>query len=298
MNPRLRELEARYRACASEVTTPLLWVPAHLQDDDLLYFRGDNAYVYAVAHQDNEGDTDLGIIGDCCIEDQQGPELYLNAESLLSQNLVLWYVPQQQTVVSGTNSYCWTLQGGDNPETYPCLAGPMFVPAFAAGLWDDGPTVLGQATHFTSTTLAGASYLWDFGDGGGAALTATAAYTYAAPGDYTVTLTISDTLVSGVYTSTVFVGLPPAAAFDTTPGVAPSSTFTFTDASTGTGPLGYLWAFGDGLTSTLPSPPHTYWVSGPLTVSLTVSNPLGSATAQTPITVAVHFAWLPIISVR
>ena len=45
-NLRLIELEARYQRCPPAVTTPLLWVPGHVRDQDLLYFRGDNAYVW------------------------------------------------------------------------------------------------------------------------------------------------------------------------------------------------------------------------------------------------------------
>jgi hypothetical protein len=45
-NPRLEELQARYAALSSEVTTPLIWTEAHVSPADMLYFRGDNAYVW------------------------------------------------------------------------------------------------------------------------------------------------------------------------------------------------------------------------------------------------------------
>jgi hypothetical protein len=45
-NPRLRELQTRYAAFHSEVTTPLIWTDAHVSPAEMLYFRGDNAYVY------------------------------------------------------------------------------------------------------------------------------------------------------------------------------------------------------------------------------------------------------------
>lgn len=255
---------------------------------------GDNAYLYGVVHHAAEGDTDLGVIGSCCLDNQnQGPHNYINGEPLTNTNVVLWYVPQQVTAAADPY-YCWTVGAGANPQTYPCRAGPMFVPEFAAGLWHDAPALLGAPVHFTSTLRPGASYQWDFGDGAGTALTATAAYTYAAPGWYTVTVTISDTLVSGVYTDTVFVGAPPEAGFGASPPVPLHPTFTFTDTSTGTGPLSYLWAFGDGLTSTLPSPQHTYVISGPVTVTLTVSNPLGNDTAAVQIQVPpLYRVWFP-----
>lgn len=52
----------------------------------------------------------------------------------------------------------------------------------------------------------------------------------------------------------------------------------FTDASTGM-PTAWLWSFGDGATSTDQHPAHTYADAGTYTVSLTVSNAVGSDTA-------------------
>lgn len=49
----------------------------------------------------------------------------------------------------------------------------------------------------------------------------------------------------------------------------------FTDLSTG-GATSWSWAFGDGQTSTLQNPQHTYGGPGDFTVSLTVTNPNGS----------------------
>lgn len=45
-NPMLRDLQARYAAFNSEATTPLVWTDAHVSDYDILFFRGDNAYVW------------------------------------------------------------------------------------------------------------------------------------------------------------------------------------------------------------------------------------------------------------
>jgi|GEM_PF-681306 len=91
--------------------------------------RGAAPFVYATLHHPNEGDTDLGGIGPCCNGDhQQGPELFINGESIANENLVLWYVPQMVTDVTPDDYYCWTVSGQPNPETYPCFAGPMFHP--------------------------------------------------------------------------------------------------------------------------------------------------------------------------
>lgn len=47
-NPRLKDLQTRYAAFDGDVTTPLLWTGSHLEAEDMLYFRGDNAYVWQV----------------------------------------------------------------------------------------------------------------------------------------------------------------------------------------------------------------------------------------------------------
>ncbi|MEO1369038.1 MAG: PKD domain-containing protein, partial [Acidobacteriota bacterium] len=67
---------------------------------------------------------------------------------------------------------------------------------------------------------------------------------------------------------------------------APGNGFTveFTDQSSGA-VESWSWDFGDGTMSSMPSPTHTYPVSGTFTASLTVSD--GSATSTTTRTVSV-----------
>lgn len=45
-NPKLQDLQARYTIFNSEVTDPFVWTDAYVRPDDILYFRGDNAYVW------------------------------------------------------------------------------------------------------------------------------------------------------------------------------------------------------------------------------------------------------------
>jgi len=69
---------------------------------------------------------------------------------------------------------------------------------------------------------------------------------------------------------------PPVADFsaDVTSGDTPVIVH-FTDTSTGS-PTSWLWDFGDGETSTLENPAHTYVASGTFTVNLTAANGGGS----------------------
>ncbi|MEM7248803.1 MAG: PKD domain-containing protein [Acidobacteriota bacterium] len=50
-----------------------------------------------------------------------------------------------------------------------------------------------------------------------------------------------------------------------------SFTYQFTNTSTGTAPMSYLWNFGDGATSTSASPTHTYSAPGPRLITLQIT---------------------------
>lgn len=54
---RLKELQAQYAKFDAEVTSHLVWQEGHVRPDDLLYFRGDNAYVYQLRG------TNMNILG-------------------------------------------------------------------------------------------------------------------------------------------------------------------------------------------------------------------------------------------
>ncbi len=45
-NPILIDLQNRYSSFDKKVTTPLIWTDAHVGKNELLYFRGDNSYVW------------------------------------------------------------------------------------------------------------------------------------------------------------------------------------------------------------------------------------------------------------
>lgn len=99
--------------------------------------RGDNAYFYVTKNHLNkdEGDADLVTIGPCCNNDyRQGPEKFIEptAESIKNTDLVLWYVPQMKNDDSPGSAYCWAESVYENGvykiKSYPCFAGPMFIP--------------------------------------------------------------------------------------------------------------------------------------------------------------------------
>ena len=136
------------------------------------------------------------------------------------------------------------------------------------------------------------TWSWDFGDGGTSTLQ-NPTHTYLTSGTFTVTLTVDNAFGSDTATKTDLVlvdVIPPVADFaaSVTGGLSPLDV-DFTDQSTGGVPTSWLWDFGDGATSTLQNPSHTYTASGFQTVSLTVTNPYGSDTLTRTDYVAVDF---------
>jgi len=127
-----------------------------------------------------------------------------------------------------------------------------------------------------------ASYSWSFGDGATSSLQ-NPSHTYTAAGTFTVTLTVtgpggSDALTRTNYIAVSAPPVPPTASFSATPTAGTNPlTVSFTDSSTGD-VTGWSWTFGDGATSTLQHPNHTYTAAGTYTVSLTASGPAGSDT--------------------
>lgn len=77
---------------------------------------------------------------------------------------------------------------------------------------------------------------------------------------------------------------PPTAAFAFSTISPTSRAVAFTDTSPGS-PTSWSWTFGDGGTSALQHPTHSYASAGPFTVTLTVGNAGGSTIATHSVTV-------------
>ena len=110
-------------------------------------------------------------------------------------------------------------------------------------------------------------------------------------GHYLVTLTVTEHGCTDVYTDTVVVYPPPLVNFSIPEfvGCAPFGV-QFSDSSFAWTDITYLWDFGDGNTSDLQNPYHTYDFIGSYDVILTVSTDsgcIGSVTSP-PATVTVN----------
>ncbi|MEM8486621.1 MAG: PKD domain-containing protein [Bacteroidota bacterium] len=126
---------------------------------------------------------------------------------------------------------------------------------------------------------------WDFGDGN-TGTGETAVHTYAAPGTFTVSLTVTDDAgASNTVTSDVEVvdpNAPPTAAFSATQ-VAGTLEVNF-DGSTSSDDgsiAAWDWDFGDGNTGAGETISHTYATAGTYSVTLTVTDDLGATGSLT-----------------
>jgi len=142
----------------------------------------------------------------------------------------------------------------------------------------------GLAVQFRNTTQDGFSYRWDFGDGT-TSDEFEPIHTYDGEQEYyTVTLTATNTLgcsISVIKNQYIHIVLPPVARFNVNPSTVisiPNYTFRFEDESTNT-PTIWAWDFGDGTTSSLQNPSHTYADTGSYVVRLRVSNQQGCSTS-------------------
>jgi PKD repeat protein len=240
------------------------------------------------------------------------------------------------TVVSGPVAYRWAFGDGTtstlaSPAYVYDLPGEYTVALTATNLAGsdtatDAFTVYSEpAVDFTAAPLTGTYpltvtftstattippsdptlvYLWQFGDGGSSHLPHPAHF-YTEPGIYTVTLQVNNPAGGFALTRTSCITAyePVKAGFVASPtvGIVPLAVH-FADTSTGS-VAAWEWAFGDGASSTLQYPSHTYTVTGVYTVSLTVRQAGGAAlwpggkdvlTRQQFVTVQVaHNVYLP-----
>lgn len=128
------------------------------------------------------------------------------------------------------------------------------------------------------------SYAWDFGDGQTSTVQ-NPAHTYTHRGIYTVRLILTgaggcaDTVVKPNY---ITIASPTI----TLTGVPASGCLPFTlspgaQVSTSDPVTGYLWTFGDGVTSALQTPSHTYTAQGTYAISLTITTASGCTATVT-----------------
>ncbi|HEY6928622.1 MAG TPA: PKD domain-containing protein [Thermoanaerobaculia bacterium] len=156
-----------------------------------------------------------------------------------------------------------------------------------------GPGVTVQFTD--ASNGAPTSWSWTFGDPtSGSANTSTQqnpTHVFGAVGVYTVTLAAKSASGTGLRNHAVTVAVAPlAVSFAFTPEEPTAGrSVHFTDTSSG-GPTNWSWNFGDpnsgaANSSDLQNPSHTFSRAGVYSVTLTATNPMGTGTQTTQVTV-------------
>ncbi|MHB1920823.1 MAG: PKD domain-containing protein [Chitinophagaceae bacterium] len=191
--------------------------------------------------------------------------------------------PQATYHSPGTYSVTLTVYGGNDSST---LTKNNFITVYQI------PTVqftqsspggcVPLSLTFTDQSSPGngtlASWLWDFGDGDTASVQ-NPSYTYQAVGTYNVTLIVKNSYgcISGLTKpSDVTVSSGVQAGFTSSnPSCTAPYTVSFSNTTTGPATLSYQWNFGDGQSSVLQNPSHTYSSTGVYTVSLMATSSNG-----------------------
>ena len=145
--------------------------------------------------------------------------------------------------------------------------------------------------NFTdNSTNTPTTWAWDFGNTQTSAVQNPTNICYATAGVYTVSLTVTNANGSNTTTQNITVSAcssPPVSAFTPSQSnLCTNDCISFADNSTGN-PTTWAWDFGNSQTSTAQNPTGIcYNTNGSYTVSLTVTNSVGSNTSTQTITVA------------
>lgn len=187
--------------------------------------------------------------------------------------------PSHTYAIPGNYTVCLTITNACGSDS-TCSTFNATCPLPSAAFSDstDGLTYYFSDLSGNSPT----TWLWDFGDGN-ISTQQNPVHSYAMPGNYTVCLVATSTCGTDSTCMTVSASCPaPNAAFSET---ASGLVVQFGDLST-QGATAWLWDFGDGNTSTLQSPSHTYSAPGTYLVCQTVSSICGSDSTCSSVTVS------------
>lgn len=133
-----------------------------------------------------------------------------------------------------------------------------------------------EYNFWSTSTLSPNTYItsmsWSFGDGSTSTSSQVASHTYASTGSFVVCLSIvTNTGCTSTWCDTLLIGGGNSCIAGFVPSYISGCDFSFQDSSyAAAGIASYFWDFGDGTTSTLANPTHSYSSSGGYPVCLTI----------------------------
>lgn len=171
---------------------------------------------------------------------------------------------------AGTYNACLIAQNGCGADTL-CQTIVVTCPTPTAA-WTYTPNNL--SISFTDQTISPYSWTWNFGDGA-TSTSQNPSHLYTAPGMYNVCLISYNSCGGDTACQTINVSCPaPNPAFSS---VVNQGAVSFTDLST-LSPTSWAWSFGDGGTSVVQNPTHTYADTGVYQVCLVAGSLCGQDT--------------------
>lgn len=167
---------------------------------------------------------------------------------------------------------------------------PIFVgSATATAAFTDSVDCATQSVIVNDLHVGGTGVTWLMGDG--TTLTGAGNFThnYASPGTYTITQIVANAVCGNSDTTAQTITILPAVTAGLTAGPALTgcTPLDVNFNSTSTNFTNLTWSFGDGTTSTLASPSHTYPTGGTYVVTLIATNPTTCNLADTATTTIV-----------
>ena len=180
-----------------------------------------------------------------------------------------------------------TISGCNSSKTKQIVIVPKPIPTFTATPISGCIPLL---VTFTNTTPNSSNPTWNFGDGTPNSIGSQLTHSYVTNNFFNITLTVNgifgctDTKIFNNFIHTI----PPNADFSggivkgCTPLIVQFSDFS--NSSSASDPIiSWAWDFGNGITSTLQSPPDQTYITGLYTVSLTITTQNGCTDTETKI---------------
>jgi PKD repeat protein len=210
-----------------------------------------------------------------------------------STNPVSWAAPVVQSSTSFVVSVVATAAGYAQASTSISLPVLPYQPLGARAGVNSSGGFAPLAVQFSGGAVGGYppyAFSWIFGDGSTGSLQSPS-HVYLSPGNYTATLTVTDSRSATSSASVIVKVLQrPALALSVsvTPmnGTSPLAVAFNSVVTGGTPPYGYAWSFGDGGASASASPYHTFETPGAYTATLVVTDAAGG-TARSSVRIVV-----------
>lgn len=272
--------------------------------------EGDNTYKLGLDWNDADGLGPLRAAAGGPYEVQAGRTLTVNGSG--SRNMTgasltyLWDFGDGATAATAIASHAYTTPGDyplilsvhDDTASDSDTTNVHVVPTNAPFARISGPafTYVGVGSVFDASASYDVDgdairYSWDFGDGTGRVDAVRTTHTYGTAGSYTVSMTVSDGMLSDTATRrvTVYPVPHPPVAVAGGPYSGLMGRLVSVDGSRSSDPDGdlllYVWSFGDRSGSVGAATGHVYSAPGVYTVVLTVNDGGLSSSATTTATI-------------